>query len=34
MLYVSQIIGAPITDARNEKFASIKDVLMRYGSED
>ena len=34
MLYVSQIIGAPITDARNEKFASIKDVLVRYGSED
>lgn len=34
MLYVSQIIGAPITDARNEKFASIKDVLVRYGSDD
>lgn len=34
MLYVSQIIGTPITDARNEKFASIKDVLVRYGSED
>ena len=34
MLYVSQIIGSPITDARNEKFASIKDVLVRYGSED
>jgi CBS domain-containing protein len=34
MLYVSQIIGAPITDTRNEKFASIKDVLVNYGSED
>jgi len=34
MLYVSQIIGSPIKDARNEKFAAIKDVLVRYGSED
>jgi magnesium transporter len=34
MLYVSQIIGSPITDTRNEKFASIKDVLVSYGSDD
>jgi magnesium transporter len=34
MLYVSQIIGRPIHDTRNEKFAVIKDVIVRYGSED
>lgn len=34
MLYVSQIIGRPIHDSRNEKFAVIKDVIVRYGSED
>jgi len=34
MLYVSQIIGAPIFDSRNEQFAVIKDVLVQYGSED
>lgn len=34
MLYVSQIIGRPIHDSRNEKFAVIKDVIVSYGSED
>ena len=34
MLYVSQIIGQPIFDARNDKIASIKDVLVRYGKDD
>lgn len=34
MLYVSQIIGRPIHDTRNERFAVIKDVIVRYGSED
>ncbi len=34
MLYVSQIISRPIYDARNEKIASINDILVRYGSDD
>ncbi|HBR56800.1 MAG TPA: magnesium transporter MgtE [Blastocatellia bacterium] len=34
MLYLSQILERPILDARNEKIASINDVLVRYGSED
>ena len=34
MLYVSQMIGMPIHDSRNERFAVIKDVVVRYGSED
>lgn len=34
MLYVSQMIGQPIFDARNDKIASIKDVLVRYGKDD
>ncbi len=34
MLYVSQIINRPIFDARNEKIAVIKDVIVRYGRED
>ena len=34
MLYVSQIIGQPIFDARNDKIASINDVLVRYGKDD
>src|SRR6187402_3477174 len=34
MLYVSQVIGQPIYDARNDKIASIKDVLVRYGIDD
>ncbi len=28
------MLGRPIYDARNEKIASIRDVLVRYGSED
>jgi len=34
MLYVSQIINRPIFDARNEKIAVIKDVIVQYGRED
>ncbi len=34
MLYLSQILGRPIVDSRNDKIASISDVLVRYGSED
>ena len=34
MLYLSQIIGRPIFDARNEKIASINDILVKYGSEE
>ena len=31
MLYVSQIINRPVFDARKEKIAVIKDVIVRYG---
>lgn len=34
MLYLSQILGRPIVDGRNDKIASISDVLVRYGSEE
>jgi magnesium transporter len=34
MLYISQILGRPIFDARNDKIAVIKDVIVRYGEED
>ncbi|MBX3296860.1 MAG: magnesium transporter [Acidobacteria bacterium] len=34
MLYLSQVLGEPITDARGEQIAQIWDVLVRYGSED
>ncbi len=34
MLYLSQILGRPVFDARNEKIAVIKDVMVRYGEED
>ena len=34
MLYVSQIINRPVFDARNEKIAVIKDVIVRYGDEE
>lgn len=34
MLYVSQILNRPVFDARNEKIAVIKDVLVRYGEEE
>lgn len=34
MLYVSQIIGRPIVDARGEVIASINDVMVRYGSDE
>ena len=31
MLYLSQILKRPVFDARNEKIASISDVLVKYG---
>jgi len=34
MLYLSQILSRPIYDARNEKIASIHDILVKYGSEE
>ena len=34
MLYLSQMLSQPIFDARNEKIASINDVLVKYGSEE
>ena len=34
MLYLSQILGRPISDAVGEKIATVKDVIVRYGSED
>lgn len=34
MLYLSQILGRPIFDAGGERIAAIKDVIVRYGSED
>ncbi len=34
MLYLSQILGRPIFDARNEKIALIRDILVKYGSEE
>ncbi|MEQ1761728.1 MAG: CBS domain-containing protein [Pyrinomonadaceae bacterium] len=34
MLYVSQIVGRPILDFSGERVAAIKDVIVRYGSED
>jgi magnesium transporter len=34
MLYVSQIIGRPIHDSRGERVATIKDLIVSYGSED
>ncbi len=34
MLYLSQILGRPISDAVGERIATIKDVIVRYGSED
>ncbi len=34
MLYVSQIVGRPVLDFRGERIAAIKDVIVRYGSED
>lgn len=34
MLYVSQILGRPVFDARSEKIALISDVIVRYGQEE
>ncbi len=33
MLYLSQILGRPIAHAVGEKIATIKNVIVRYGSE-
>ena len=34
MLYLSQILDRPIFDAEGEKIATIRDVIVRYGTED
>lgn len=34
MLYVSQILNRPIFDARGEKIASIRDVMVKYGEDE
>jgi CBS domain-containing protein len=34
MLYLSQILGRPIFDGRNDKIATIADVIVRYGQEE
>lgn len=34
MLYLSQILGRPISDVEGEKVAVIKDIVVRYGEED
>lgn len=34
MLYVSQILNKPITDARNESIAAIKDIVVHYGRQE
>src|ERR1044072_9772956 len=34
MLYLSQVLGRPIRDLEGERVATIKDVIVRLGSED
>ena len=34
MLYLSQVLNRPIFDARNERIASISDVVVRYGEDE
>jgi magnesium transporter len=34
MLYLSQILGRPILDARSDKIATVRDILVRYGDDD
>lgn len=34
MLYLSQIIGRPVIDSGGEKIAAIRDVIVRYGSDE
>lgn len=34
MLYLSQILGSPVLDVRNEQIAAIDDVLVKYGSDE
>ncbi len=34
MLYLSQVLGRPILDARSDKIATVRDILVRYGEDD
>ena len=34
MLYLSQILARPVFDAEGERIAAVKDIIVRYGSED
>lgn len=34
MLYLSQLIGRPVRDSGGERIATIRDVIVRYGSDD
>ena len=34
MLYLSQLLNRPVFDARNEKIATVDDILVLYGQED
>lgn len=34
MFYLSQLIGRPVHDSGGEKIATIRDLIVRYGSED
>ena len=34
MLYLSQIIGRPIIDSGGEKIAAVRDVIVRYGTDE
>ncbi len=34
MLYLSQILGQPVIDSSGDRIASVRDVLVRYGSQD
>src|SRR5260370_7038598 len=34
MLYLSQLLGRPIRDLEHERVATVKDVIVRFGSDD
>ena len=34
MLYLSQLLGRPIRDLEDERVATVKDVIVRLGSDD
>jgi len=34
VLYLSQVLGRPILDARSDMIATIRDILVRYGDDD